>query len=284
MLAALVRVRSVTARRQLRWIVWGTLLGGGPFAVGYAVPFALGATPSVRMELLAMPLGLVPLAFASAIVRYRLMDVEVIVKRSLVYVAAVSAIAAVYAILLRAGRVGVPAAEPRYNTVVAVLATTVIVLLARPVKDVIQSALDRVFYRDRYDYRRALVGFARDLSTDLDIARLTERLVTRVTETLVVDRMAVMLRDDDSGDYRSAAVARIRGSAAAAGGAVRHRRSRLESGPGGGPRRSADGPPCSPATKSTTGATGGSTTSSRASRSRRRSRCWRSAGRTGPSR
>ena len=48
-----------------------------------------------------MLLGLVPLAFASAIVRYRLMDVEVIIKRGLVYAAALAAIAAIYAILLQ---------------------------------------------------------------------------------------------------------------------------------------------------------------------------------------
>jgi PAS domain S-box-containing protein len=201
MLGALRHARSVTARRQLRWIVWGTLLGGGPFAVGYAVPFVLGATPSVRMELLAIPLGLVPLAFASAIIRYRLMDVEVIVKRSLVYVAALSAVVAVYAILFRLTGWVFLHQNSRYNMVVAVLATSVVVLLARPVKDVIQSAMDRVFYRDRYDYRRALVGFARDLSTDLDITRLAERLVTRVTETLIVDRMSIMLRGDDGSDY-----------------------------------------------------------------------------------
>src|SRR5207237_8451333 len=50
-----------------------------------------------------------------------------------------------------------------------------------------------VYYRDRYDDRRALVGFARDLNSDLDLLRLSERLVHRVTETLVVDRMALML-------------------------------------------------------------------------------------------
>jgi PAS domain S-box-containing protein len=50
-----------------------------------------------------------------------------------------------------------------------------------------------VYYRDRYDYRRALVGFARDLNSDLDLLRLSEHLVHRVMETLVVDRMALML-------------------------------------------------------------------------------------------
>ena len=110
------------------------------------------------MELLAVPLGLIPLAFASAIVRYRLMDVEVIVKRGLVYVAAASAVVAVYAILLRAVRLFFADQGTGHNTVIALLATLVLVLLARPMKDGIQNVLDRAFYRDRYDYRRALRG------------------------------------------------------------------------------------------------------------------------------
>jgi two-component system, NtrC family, sensor kinase len=55
-------------------------------------------------------------------------------------------------------------------------------------------------YRDRYDYRRALVAFARDLNSDLDIVRLSQRLVARIVETLVVDRMALMLAPGDPGD------------------------------------------------------------------------------------
>ena len=74
-------MRSVTSRRQLRWIVWGTALGAVPFVVGYALPFALGLPTVPGAEWSGVLLGLVPLAFASAIVRYRLMDVEVIIKR-----------------------------------------------------------------------------------------------------------------------------------------------------------------------------------------------------------
>ncbi|RPJ60441.1 MAG: GAF domain-containing sensor histidine kinase, partial [Acidobacteria bacterium] len=70
-----------------------------------------------------------------------------------------------------------------------------------PLKNGIQATMDRAFYRDRYDYRRALVGFARDLSSDLDLSRLTERIVGRVTETLLVERMAVLLADERSGEF-----------------------------------------------------------------------------------
>ena len=66
MLRALGRVRSVTARRQLRWIVWGTALGGVPFVFGYALPYVLGLNPIRGADFTAVLLGLVPLAFASA--------------------------------------------------------------------------------------------------------------------------------------------------------------------------------------------------------------------------
>ena len=201
---ALTEVRSITARRQLRWIAWGTTLGAAPFALGYAVPYAAGVDPSLPMQLSAVPLSLIPLAFASAIVRYRLMDIEVIVKRALVYAVALAALVALSALVLQAldlilmrggGGVG--------NWLIPILAALVAVLLAPPVKAWIQHALDRAFYRDRYNYRRALEGFARDLNSDLDLNRLADRLVSRVVETLLVDRMALMLGDDETVHFAS---------------------------------------------------------------------------------
>jgi PAS domain S-box-containing protein len=200
---ALAEVRSITARRQLRWIAWGTALGVAPFAFGYALPWAMGVEPSLPMQLSALPLSLIPLAFASAIIRYRLMDVEVIVKRALVYAAALSAIVAIYVVLLQGVQRVFFKGNAQNNWVLAFLVTLVALLLAPPVKQAIQNALDRAFYRDRYDYRRALVGFARDLNSDLDLHRLSERLVSRVVETLVVERMALMLADETSPHFGS---------------------------------------------------------------------------------
>ncbi|MGE5359929.1 MAG: GAF domain-containing protein, partial [Bacteroidales bacterium] len=199
--AALRRVRTVTGRRQLRWIVSGVLFGGGPFVFGYALPYSLGAQPTLALSLLAVPLGLLPLAFASAIVRYRLMDVEVIIKRTLVYAAAILAIGGIYAALLRLVSLVFHDTRNEHTTIIAMLATLVVVLLARPVKSAIQVTFDRAFYRDRYDYRRALVGFARDLNSDLDLNRLADRLVARIVETFGVDRMALLLADDETGSF-----------------------------------------------------------------------------------
>jgi PAS domain S-box-containing protein len=200
------QISSITARRQLRWIAWGTALGAGPFVIGYALPWALGANPAVGFQVLAVPFGLLPLTFASAIIRYRLRDVEVIIKRGLAYTAFFAASVALYFALLKLTGFILGGDADEHTWIIALLATAVVVLLAQPVKDSVQNALDRVFYRDRYDYRRALVAFARDLNSDLDVVRLSQRLVARIVETLVVDRMALMLAPGDhdaAGDFVS---------------------------------------------------------------------------------
>ena len=197
MILTLRRVPSVTSKRQLRWIVWGAVFGGLPFVVGYVVPWSLGFD-AAPIDVTAIPLSLIPLAFASAIVQYRLRDVEVIIKRGLVYTAAVSAMVAIYLVLDRLAREVFLDESDGYNRIIALLATAVVVLLARPVKDAIQSMLDRAHYRDRYDYRRALLGFARELNSDLDLGRLAERLVTRVTETLDVDHTVLLVAPVES--------------------------------------------------------------------------------------
>jgi PAS domain S-box-containing protein len=202
---ALREVTTITARRQLRWIAWGTALGGAPFAVLYAIPFAIDMSMAMTVPatLSAVPLSIIPLAYASAIVRYRLLDIEVILKRSAVYAAALCAIVVIYVVLLDVVDRILQPGRPANQWVLALLATLVAVILAPPVKNAVQTLLDRAFYRDRYDYRRALVGFARDLNTDLDLNRLSERLVSRVTETFGVDRMALMLETESTTHFAS---------------------------------------------------------------------------------
>ncbi len=102
LLAAAIFLRSYqrapngVVRQQLKWVTAGTLAGAVPFALLYILPYALGAVPRPWMNLSALSLVLLPLCFAYAIVRYRLMDVDIIFKRGLAYTAATAGVMAVY--------------------------------------------------------------------------------------------------------------------------------------------------------------------------------------------
>lgn len=204
MIRALGRLRSVTARRQLRWIVWGSGLGAVPFVSAYVIPFLMGREIPYG-QYTAVLLGFIPLAFASAIVRYRLMDIEVIFKRALV----VSAVGLVLVLIYQGTLelVGLLSGHQEQNEFWALFATLVVVLVAPTMWNAIQGGLDRLYYRDRYDYRRALVTFARELNSDLDLERLSTRLVERVRDTLAVDRIALLLvsPDDEDGSFTAIA-------------------------------------------------------------------------------
>jgi len=191
------RTRSLTARRQIKWLVWGT--GGGvvPFLAFEALPFALGRPSGLAMQLAGyVPLALVPLALAYAVVKHRLMDVELIVRRALGFVLAVAVLVGVA--LLTAGLTDVLWEEPQ-TTVIAVLSAAVAVLLFTPVKSRVHEALERLFYRERYSSRRALVRMSEDLNADLDLERMSERLLEGIGAALGLQEMALFLPANDAG-------------------------------------------------------------------------------------
>jgi PAS domain S-box-containing protein len=203
MVRALARHRSVTARRQLRWIMWGSTVGSLPFVLLYVMPLFFGTVPAYA-EKTAVLLGCIPLAFASAIVRYRLMDVEVIIKKGLVVAAASLLLLGIYVGTLDLVRLVFKQEE---GSSWALLATLVVAVVAPRLWNAIQAGLDRLYYKDRYDYRKALLHFARELNSELDLGRLSQRLVSRVGETLGLDRVAVFLPDPDDPNGRFVAVA-----------------------------------------------------------------------------
>jgi PAS domain S-box-containing protein len=202
------RARSVVARRQVKWLVWGTAAGVFPFLAFYALPFALGREPSLPMQLVGYgPLALIPLSLAYAVVKHRLMDVELMFRRGLGYVLAVAVIVGLA--LLTVGVTDVLWEEP-HGTFVALLSALVVVLLFTPVKERIMEALERISYRERYSSRKALVTLAEDLNADLDLERTSERMLEGIGSALGLREMALFLPGEDGqfGPFRARGVPR----------------------------------------------------------------------------
>jgi PAS domain S-box-containing protein len=193
---AYLRAQVPLLKQQLKWVTRGTWLAIVPFAACYAVPYFLGFIPNAWMNLSALSLVFLPVTFGYAIVRYRLMDVDVIFRRGMAYTLATATIVATYfsAIGLFADyfRSSIPITS-RGGWVLAVVVTA---LVFQPMVNWIQVRLDRFFNRERYDYRRTLLEFARELSSELHVDRLLEKVTMQLAETLGVDRLAVFWATD----------------------------------------------------------------------------------------
>jgi PAS domain S-box-containing protein len=211
-LAALLFLRSYSRantpllRQQLKWVTRGTLLAVLPFTLFSAVPFLLDMhPPRLLTDLAGLSLVFLPLTFSWAIVRYRLMDTDLIFKRGVAYtLATLSLVGAYFGVVALISVVvhnAMPEAVREWGLVIAILGTAAIF---DPLKRRIQGWVDRAFDRHRYDYRKALVEFGRGLSSETDLEALLASIVERLPRTLLVARVAIFLVQD-SGRLRLAA-------------------------------------------------------------------------------
>ncbi|MGC9222828.1 MAG: ATP-binding protein [Terracidiphilus sp.] len=210
-LAALLFLRSYSRastpllRQQLKWVTRGTLLAVLPFTLFYAVPYLLQLNPPrLLMNLAGLSLVFLPLTFSWAIVRYRLMDTDLIFKRGVAYTLATTLLLGGYfgtvALISVLAHNAMPQAVRQWGLALAIVITAAVF---DPLKRRIQGWVDRAFDRHRYDYRKALVEFGRGLSSETDLQALLNAIVEQLPRTLLVARVAIFLAGD-SGELRLA--------------------------------------------------------------------------------
>jgi len=186
-------------KQQLKWVTRGTLVSIVPFAALYVTPYFLGFIPAPWMTLSVLSLIFLPLTFGYAIIRYRLMDVDIIFQRGIAYTLATAAMVGMsfglIALFADIFRTTFPAVS-RGGWILAIIITA---FLFQPIVNWIHARLEKLLSPERYDYRRTLLAFARELTSELHMDRLLDQVVSRMAETLAVDRVAIFLRPDSNG-------------------------------------------------------------------------------------
>ncbi len=189
-------------RQQLKWVTRGTILAIVPYTLFYVTPYLMGSLPGPTMKVSALSLALLPLTFGYAIFRYRLMDVDLIFKRGVVYTLAAAIVVGMYFALVAGVALLVHNWRPSSGPMGLVLAVVVTALLFDPVRKWIQDHIDQFFYRTSYDYRRTLLEFGRELGSETNLNTLLSSLIDRLSRTLAVDRMAIFLAGDGTGQEK----------------------------------------------------------------------------------
>src|SRR6059036_383537 len=194
--------KNAVARQQLKWVVWGAVLAIAPFTLLYAIGYIVGEAAQPLTDFALLPLILIPLSLGYSVVRYRLMDVELVVRRAAVYAVTTLAIAldigaVVYfagANILSGGAAST--GEITLRLILSVAAMATIVMIAAPVKNFLQERIDRLFYGRRYDLRHSLLDFGRTISATTALNPLLESMISRLREVMNVERLAIFIEDE----------------------------------------------------------------------------------------
>src|SRR5688572_4034896 len=198
-------------RQRMKWAMWGTIFSIIPILIfQIARRFVFLPEDTLSTALTTLPLALIPLSFGHSVVRYRLMDVDVVVRRALVYAMTTVAIAmmigavALGLVFLAVGN-NLSTTEITLRALIAVIAMAAIVMLSEPLKNYLQERANRFFYGERYDLRQGLLDFGRTLSATTALEPLLDGLIERLKQVLDVQKVAVFIEDELAvGGFRNA--------------------------------------------------------------------------------
>ncbi len=189
-----------TERQQLRVLLAAAVIFPTSLILAIiwsALDASQGTTPRpppfILQLMLVLGLLALPLAITVAILRYRLYDIDVVIKRTVVYAALLLMLLATYGIVVIV--VGTLARPLTGSSELAVAGSTlVVVLLFQPLRSWILRAVDRQFYRAQYDAQRTVDAFAEQLRDEIDLAALDTELTRVVSAALRPSYVSLWLK------------------------------------------------------------------------------------------
>ena len=199
------RESGLEERAQVRWPLWGTVVGiAVPAAVGVSVSLLLlgsgelAGPLSYLTEVSKLAYLLIPVSFAFAILKHRLLDVEIVIKRTLVYGIATGIIVALYFGLVSLLGILLVRGAGLQNQAVTVIATLLVAGAFLPLRNRLQRVVDRRFFRGESDRADALRSLRESSLRANDLDALLAEALELLQRTTKCRSIAVLCRSGDS--------------------------------------------------------------------------------------
>lgn len=199
MIAQMYRYRYVSTlvqRQQTKWVVFGLSVDIVVTIVVIfpALLFPRSAAPLICILVYVCSLFIYPITIGAAILRHRLLDIDVLINRTLVYASLTASLVLLYLGLIFALQYLLRGLINQDNGVAIVASTLTIYVLFQPLRRRIQNIIDRRFYRRKYDAARILAAYSAALRHEVDVSRLSEDLIAVVQETMQPAHISLWLR------------------------------------------------------------------------------------------
>jgi signal transduction histidine kinase len=189
-------------RAQIKWVFLGLLFGLSPFIFIYQIPTVLRFKPLLNEESAAVLFIFIPLAFALSILRFRLLDVEVVINRSLVYSLLTIFTVSLYLFSVRVLQDLFSRVFVVRETFVSLGSAFLAALAFHPARQKIQEFVDKSFFRQSYDYRRTILQFSEMSQKAVSGQALIAEFSGSIETVIPMERLAVVVDEVGPEDHR----------------------------------------------------------------------------------
>ncbi len=194
LLTTYVQTTDSTLRQKVKFLTLGTVLGVLPYLI-FTMTFQVLFGRNDFALLGAVPLVLVPVSFGYSIARYRLMEVEVIIRRSLIYAVLTGLLVGTYLLIVIVVGNILLKASGQTSQLVAIVATLILAAAFAPARDRIQGFLERSFFREKHDMQVALQDLALSIPRTIERDALFDLVQSRVNSLLHPRHLVILVAE-----------------------------------------------------------------------------------------
>ena len=196
------RVSTVDERQQTKWVIFaflGTFVGITSFfsAEAFRVFDHLTLNEAllniIETAIPAFAFLMIPLGIGISILRYRLYDIDIIIRQTVQYAVVSAVLAAVYFGSITLIQGGITAVTDTQSPLAIVLSTLLIAALFNPLRRRVQAFIDRRFFRKKYNAQQVLAQFAETARDEVEVDLLIDELLGVVQETLQPEQIGLWL-------------------------------------------------------------------------------------------
>lgn len=186
-------------KAQIKWIFYGLIVGLSPFIFLYQIPRTLGIKGLISEDVSTVFFIVIPSVFAIAIFRYKLMHIELVINRSLVYSLLTVFIVSLYLIFVQI----MQKLFSRFFVVHEMVFSAIGVFLAaavfRPAQTKIQDLVDKAFFRQRYDYRQTVLSFNSNAQRFVSRDELSDYFLREIKRIIPLETFSLVIRPESWG-------------------------------------------------------------------------------------
>ncbi|HAY34447.1 MAG TPA: HAMP domain-containing sensor histidine kinase [Ignavibacteria bacterium] len=191
------KMSDAAEKKKAEWIFWGLAAGAFPFLLLWLLPRLLGFDELIQEEFLLAFLIFVPVFFTRAIIKYHIFDIDVFIKKSILYTALTFTIIIIYLAANEILRFIASDFIKGYEEIVSVLLIFFAIIIFNPIQNKLRNYIDKIFYREGYDFEKAVINFSAGLNDQITIYGLSKYAVTEIQKIIPARKIAFAAEADN---------------------------------------------------------------------------------------